>query len=560
MKAQDIKYIAFEGGGGKGIVYLGAIRALEAANKLPLSKANREGPNGNSLLDGVAGASAGAITTYFLALGMSADAIDERTKAINKITRKPYFYSFYDDAQPALYKGVTYKAGQGNVPTYIVDIPDVERVTREEVGSPTGAVSVASGISSLYTGKPYVDRRLAEIAAGKMYALYKFVYPFDFIKLAMRALGARKKLKKAGSSNQLAEKLAEKPSDLNKYFYSLLFDRGLFSGIYLREYLHNLTIEELTYNFDVEISLEEAARLTYSQFFAYTRNDLRVAGTNITKNIPVYFSKDLTPHFPIVDSICMSMSIPFAFKPTLSQAWADTNQEYASTNNERYRGFFNDGGTLNNLPIHAFDFEGGQENFMKKVVELRCGMFGIRCTGGNPTDHAEDERFSLDPNYICYLDELNTKNQQGSKKDPKQSIKKPEDGTKTTYQIEMIHRALTPILEFAGNLFYTLMYTSEDGQIRSEQEFKQTMELFSYDVGLFDFTIPPSLSDFVQGRAAIKVGAMLEIEQEEICSLVIDKYYAGQSDENVSKVRGYIKYTYERIQEYKRLHGIDKDG
>jgi NTE family protein len=66
MQYKDIKFIAFEGGGGKGIVYLGAIRALEAVKKLPLSKKNRDNPDlKGDLLTGISGASAGAITDIF---------------------------------------------------------------------------------------------------------------------------------------------------------------------------------------------------------------------------------------------------------------------------------------------------------------------------------------------------------------------------------------------------------------------------------------------------------------------------------------------------------------
>jgi|GEM_PF-2463038 len=556
MKASDIRYVAFEGGGGKGIVYLGAIRALEAAGKLPLAKADREGPDAANRLDGISGASAGAITVYFLALGMGADAIDARTRATDTRTGKPEFYGFYDDAQPGLYKGVTYRPGEGNAPTYVVDAPEVERETRPAAGASGEALSVASGITTLFTGKPYLDRPLAEAAANKLYALYRFVYPFTFIKTALRAISARRKLRKAGAANQLAEKLGEAPEDLNRYFYSLLFDRGLFSGINLRTYLQYATVEELYYNFDVEISMEEAARLTYCRFYELTKNDLRIAGTNVTRGIPVYFSKDLTPDFPIIDSICMSMSIPFAFKPTLSQAWADMSQAADSAHNQRYHGFFNDGGTLNNLPIHAFDFAGEEENFGKKVVKLRSDMFGVRCTGGNPADCGEDEKFPFDPKYRSYLDALNKKNAERPKAERLKPLK-PEDvevcAVPKPFHIDMVFGPLSPLLAFAGNLFNTVMYTSEDGQIRSVEEFRQTTELYSYDVKLFDFTIPESLSDFVQARAAIKLGAMIEIDKAAILQLVIDNYYNA---ETAAEIERYVDKAYERAARFRRDHGI----
>ncbi len=548
MKLADVRYIAFEGGGGKGIVYLGAVRALEAANKLPLSKADREGETASDRLDGISGASAGAITVFFLALGMNADAIDKRTKAIDPRTGKPEFYGFYDDPQPGLYKGVHYRPGKGNCPTFVVDSPTLVREDRPGAGPSGETLSVATGMSILETGRQYDDRSIAEDKAAKLYKIYKFVYPLGFLKTLLRAGAARRKFKRAGRINQLAEKLSEQPSLLNWYVYSLLFDRGLFSGINIRSYLHRVMVEEICENFDVTISLEEAERLTYAQFHKITSNDLRIAGTNVTRGIPVYFSKDLTPDFPVVDSICMSMSIPFVFKPTLCQAWVDTRQTYESPHNVRYRGFFNDGGTLNNLPIHAFDFVGQEDNFMKKVVPLNQGMFGVRCTGGVPSDCAEDPKFPFDANYRRYLDEMAAKNSALRKNRRSKRSFKPEDVptcvTAKPFQIDMESGALSPLVAFAGSLFNTLMYTSEDGQIRAENEAAQTTELYSYDVGLFDFTLPQSLSDFVQARAAIKLGAALDIDKATISTLVLKYYYGAKTD--TAEVERYIDRAYKR--------------
>lgn len=548
MNVEDIKYIAFEGGGGKGIVYLGAVRALEKAGKLPLALADRDPEKSESKkrLDGIAGSSAGAITVYFLALGMNADAIDVRTRETDELTGKSKFFGFYDNAQPGLYKGIHYRPGEGNVPTYVVDAPEIVREPRE--GFEPGTTSmVATEIKTLRSGQAYVDRSAAQATANKLYSLYKFIYPLGALKLATRALGARRKLKKAMATNQVAEKLSEVPGDLNKYVYSLMFDRGLFSGINLRDYLHAATVEELRKNFGKELSLEAAARLTYRDFYEITNNDLRIAGTNITLGVPVYFSRHLTPDFPIVDSICMSMSIPFAFKSTLLEAWVDMERPRDALHNLRYRGFFNDAGILNNLPIHAFDFEGRQDNFENGVANLHKGMFGVRCTGGQPTDREEDPGLESDPLYICYSEER-------AAKATAQKKKKAEHPPPPPLHIDMAYGAFSPLIDFAGKLYNTLMYTSEEGQIRAANEFAQTTELFSYDVGLFDFTIPETLSAFVQARAAIKLGAMIQIPEADIEDLVL-KYYKDQKVDT-AEVKKYIIEAYVRAKMFRRKHGI----
>ncbi len=91
MKFEDLEYITLEGGGGKGAVYLGAVKALEALFKndtLNLQAVDGVS-NPKSILDyidkksnalkikGIGGSSAGAITSFPLALGLSSTDIQE---------------------------------------------------------------------------------------------------------------------------------------------------------------------------------------------------------------------------------------------------------------------------------------------------------------------------------------------------------------------------------------------------------------------------------------------------------------------------------------------------
>jgi hypothetical protein len=68
------------------------------------------------------------------------------------------------------------------------------------------------------------------------------------------------------------------------------------------------------------------------------------------------------------------------------------------------------------------------------------------------------------------------------------------------------------------------MYDMEEGQIRSAEELKQTMNLFSYGIGLFDFTAPTELSYFAQIRAMIKVAINIGVRQEDVMKVVQEKY------------------------------------
>jgi len=82
INPKSIEYLVFEGGGGKGNAYLGAIQALQEVNVLPLHKHEL---NEKLQVKGVAGASAGAITALMVALGLTSDDIEfESTKTLNR--------------------------------------------------------------------------------------------------------------------------------------------------------------------------------------------------------------------------------------------------------------------------------------------------------------------------------------------------------------------------------------------------------------------------------------------------------------------------------------------
>jgi Patatin-like phospholipase len=67
LNPDEIRYLALEGGGGKGFAYLGALQVLE---KLKVMEH----------IDGVSGTSAGAITALMIAMGMTAEEIDNELK------------------------------------------------------------------------------------------------------------------------------------------------------------------------------------------------------------------------------------------------------------------------------------------------------------------------------------------------------------------------------------------------------------------------------------------------------------------------------------------------
>ncbi|MBQ0850332.1 patatin-like phospholipase family protein [Streptomyces sp. BH-SS-21] len=82
LRREDIRYLAMEGGGGKGHAYLGAVRALEDLHVMPQVR-------------GFAGASAGAITALMLSTGMDSEQIATYMGATD-------FDAFFDPPEPRM--------------------------------------------------------------------------------------------------------------------------------------------------------------------------------------------------------------------------------------------------------------------------------------------------------------------------------------------------------------------------------------------------------------------------------------------------------------------------
>lgn len=108
LKIEDLSYIAMEGGGASGVVYNGAIKALEEKlkEKYPQVPGSAgalldyyDGENRRKLkIKGIAGSSAGAINAFALALGLSAQQIDE------DIMQKVSFIDFLSEYDEGCYR------------------------------------------------------------------------------------------------------------------------------------------------------------------------------------------------------------------------------------------------------------------------------------------------------------------------------------------------------------------------------------------------------------------------------------------------------------------------
>jgi hypothetical protein len=137
------------------------------------------------------------------------------------------------------------------------------------------------------------------------------------------------------------------------------------------------------------------------------------------------------------------------FKPIWVDAQVPTHKENPDPNS--HKGFWIDGGLLNNLPIHAFDRVGATASSSSDpdLYPLNARTLGIRLTPG-------------------YKDSLN-------------NVAEAQEETPNVFDY---------LREYMVALRDTLLYPSEQGQIRTPSEKDQTIELFTDTLELLDFAPP----------------------------------------------------------------------
>lgn len=519
INASTIKYLAFEGGGGKGIVYSGAINILERPDVgiLPIT---------TNKLEGISGASAGAITAFFISLGMKSADISEQVDS-------NVFGTFYDDPNPGVYKAVKVKPGviEAGYATdnYIIDDPSPEKSMRmnynsgiprlEEVTEKDPATFKAVEFGN---PKTFFLNKATAVGTGRTnQQIFSSFYGLGLISLGTKFLRLRSKAKK--SENPFLAKFGEKKENLSLYIYSLLMDRGLFTGFAVRDYLQKMAFVHLYKNYGTTSPFEPLYRafkkangqkefdeaqiktydyafvsntLTFDLLKSITGKDLYITGTNLTQNRAVIFSDKHTGNFPVVEAVCCSMSIPFVFKPTYVN--------YETPHGENYNGFYIDGGTLNNLPLHMWD-DGPDQPLNPNVV-------GIRVTDGY--DPADSD-YKSDPVWKEYLKYLKAEVYK-KEADVQRYLKRIETfkdyGTANSFTDTYDQKgAFTGFLKMLGELFGTVLWPAEDGQIRTQEERDRTIEYFSYDVDMLNFSPQADLKKFIIQRAERKTKQRLNL-------------------------------------------------
>ena len=301
----DIEYLTFEGGGGKGIIYLGAIKALEESLGVErlIDVLSDLDDDVRRPIKGISGASAGAITAFMLSLGLSGEEIDNEIKTV---VNKNYQTSLNDK--------------------YALVIDNGDRLLP------------ISGVNAAETFLDPPNGFYRSVERGQR------VFPYDTLAgINLENFGAnilKSFLEEEVINDPLIQRLFYRTGNKIKdaqmagnYIHNFLYHRGLFSGFEIRFFFQSMMkkylIDKYSEEFkrDYNYTFPKPENITFYDFYKFTGVDLIISGTNISQQRPLFFSAYHTPDFPVTEAVAISMNIPIVFKPIYVDYDVDRNRD-----------------------------------------------------------------------------------------------------------------------------------------------------------------------------------------------------------------------------------------
>ncbi len=381
----EINYLAFEGGGGAGNAYPGALTALESLGVLAYDPQRASLAPKVSLTEsftgidwrmrgqikGVSGASAGAINALFLSLGYSPGEVEYILKTND-------FEKFFDEIKPGLKPCV---GGFRLDPLTVGMAAFADEVSSTTAGKVLNIMGNGVPFKFLQFQKLLADVQGAYLANTWVFYLSLLVdFPKEVAEQVLKEL--------------LSGKVAA----------SVVHDYGIFPGLEIRRFFgkyislaaertlrnnpkyllqdtvgghygpRNPTDVSAGKSFYDELTGEmvQTSEITFRHHQRIFGTRLVVTGSNLETQKSHIFSADTTPNFRVADAVRISMSLPMIFKPMVIKDDADLKKVVNTgepTAEHPLSGVWVDGGLLNNIPVGVFDeLAGGQEHTLGLVV------------------------------------------------------------------------------------------------------------------------------------------------------------------------------------------------
>jgi len=347
LSPNDVHFLCFEGGGGKGPIYLGAAKAL---SKLGVLKYTTKIVNSNEVfrldpkkLQGVAGTSIGSLAAVLFASGYTPDEMED-------ILTGDYGTETLD------------KVEYGSVPTVYTSDKPRYIIEKDEIPEDKELFDV---YWTKHIRKEKLSiKRLLQIPGKALNQLGK-KFLTSTLKWYLEQKQKQSKEKSDDSSSPFFQdttenainKLLKTTESLNSLKYDLGFFLSEFSRVFGDELIEKKS---------------GIKNCTFKQFYEEFGIDLVITGFDITQKQTLYFRNNKQwEDLCVADALRMSISIPFIFKPVYLSY--DQEGKISPVNNDLTNGhMIVDGGLGNNFPLHVFD------KTLSRTSKLNPNILGFR--------------------------------------------------------------------------------------------------------------------------------------------------------------------------------------
>ena len=352
LKPADVRYIVFEGGGGKGFAFLGAVAALEQLNVIVSNQSNKP--------HGYAGSSAGAITATLLAAGMSSVELESLLTNTN-------FDQFFDNFSFSTQLGPTIRNNEVPLAEYWWNNNHKEIFLLSEFlqryaafrknydrGPPLGKGAFALGAALGTRIQDPATRRATFRRLDR--DLQKYL---PIIKNVLVFFGVSERSYDEHKKAAPLKLILDQPGS---YLASLATSGGLFPGMFARDWIDDLISERMVK--EAGGKKEDYTFASFSKFVMVFGRQLAITGTNLATGKSEIFSELTTPQLPVCTAVRISMGLPAVFKPVritfddlkrMGNSQKELKHPTKGTMpDKKLVGTWIDGGVLNNLPLRVF--------------------------------------------------------------------------------------------------------------------------------------------------------------------------------------------------------------
>ena len=328
-KTRKIKNIVMRGGGVKGIAFGGALLELEKSGML-------------ENVQRVAGASAGAITAFLLAIGFQPQEFEERLRVLD-------FHELMDSDKHRKLVDTLMKLFSGD--TSIDDF-------------------LKGNLTKLWVTKNIANDGMKLLSNA--YLKYKRGRKFNAI---LNALSGAAHL-------HVAKKQALKQHDeIKKHINSfkalvkvIINDFGIFPGNKMVKWFSDWLEEK---GINTEVTFCELHK--HNQSNEGSNKDLYLVSTNMSKSTVEVFSHEHSPDVLVIDAVRAAMAFPIFFKPTqIRRKVIENGVKKIVTMPDIYA----DGGMIRNYPVNLFDYQRYiEQGDFDDTVDLNESVFNWQTLG-----------------------------------------------------------------------------------------------------------------------------------------------------------------------------------